>query len=109
MAVFLAEGNRGNQEWRTALERTAQELGVELYPVEVHGPDDIKRALSTIAHGQAEALVVSDASRLGLHAKQIGDLSSSTTCRRSVHQAAILPHGLPGARGPPVAPGSRLH
>ena len=38
MAVFLAEGNRGNQEWRRALERTARKLGVELHPVEVHGP-----------------------------------------------------------------------
>ena len=72
VAVFLAEGNRGNQEWRTALERTARELGVALHPVEVHGPDDIERALSAIAQGQAEALVVSDAVRLGLHAKRIG-------------------------------------
>jgi putative ABC transport system substrate-binding protein len=73
VAVFLAEGNRGNQQWRTALERTARELGVELHPVEVHGPDDIERALSTIAHGQAEALVVSDASRLGMHVERIGN------------------------------------
>ena len=81
VAVFLAEGSRGNQVWRTggtalertALERTARELGVALYPVEVHGPDDIERALSAIAQGQVEALVVSDASRLGLHAKRIGD------------------------------------
>ena len=62
-----------NQEWLKALERTARELGVELHPVEVRGPDDVERALSAIAHGQAEALVVSDASRLGLHAKRIGD------------------------------------
>jgi putative ABC transport system substrate-binding protein len=73
VAVFLAEGSRGNQAWRTVLERTARELGVALHPVEVHGPDDIERALSAIAQGQAEALVVSDASRLGLHAKRIGD------------------------------------
>src|SRR5262245_29575884 len=73
VAVFLAEGPRGNQAWRTALERTARELGVELHPVEVHGPDDIEPALSAIAQVQAEALVVSDASRLGLHAKRIGN------------------------------------
>jgi ABC-type uncharacterized transport system substrate-binding protein len=73
VAVFLAEGNSGNQEWLTVLERTARELGVKLHPVEVHGPDDIERALSAIAHGQAEALVVSDASRLGIHAERIGD------------------------------------
>ena len=73
MAVFLAEGSRGNEVWRTALERTARELGVALHPVEVHGPDDIERALSAIAQGQAEALVVSDVARLGLHAKRIGD------------------------------------
>jgi putative ABC transport system substrate-binding protein len=73
VAVFLAEGNRGNQEWRTVLERTARELGLALYPVEVHGPDDIEPALSALAHGQIEALVVPDASRLGLHAKRIGD------------------------------------
>jgi hypothetical protein len=46
---------------------------VELHPVEVRGPDDIERALSAIAHGQAEALVVSDASLLGMHAERIGD------------------------------------
>jgi ABC transporter substrate binding protein len=46
---------------------------VELHPVEVRGPDDVERSLSAIAHGQAEALVVSDTSRLGLHAKRIGD------------------------------------
>jgi putative ABC transport system substrate-binding protein len=73
VAVFLAEGHSANQEWLKALERTARELGVELHPVEVHGPDDVERALSAIAHGQAEAVVVSDASRLGLHAEQIGD------------------------------------
>ena len=72
VAVFLAEGPRGNQTWRTALERTARDLGVELHPVEVHGPDDIEPALSAIAHEQAEALVVSDASRLGPHAARIG-------------------------------------
>ena len=73
VAGFLAEGNRRNQEWRTALAHTAQELGVELHPVEVHGPDDIEHALSAIAHGRPEALVVSDASLLGLHAERIGD------------------------------------
>jgi putative tryptophan/tyrosine transport system substrate-binding protein len=73
VAVLLAEGHSGNQAWRTALERTARELGVELHPVAVHGPDDLERALHAIAHGQAEALVVSDASRLGPHATRIGD------------------------------------
>jgi putative tryptophan/tyrosine transport system substrate-binding protein len=73
VAVFLAESKSGNQKWLTALERTARELGVALQPVEVYGPDDIEGALSAIAHGQAEALVVSDASRLGLHAERIGD------------------------------------
>jgi putative ABC transport system substrate-binding protein len=73
VAVFLAEGNPGNQAWRTVLERTARELGVELHSVEVHGADDIEHALNAIAHGQAEALVVSDVSRLGLHAERIGD------------------------------------
>ena len=73
VAVFLAEGNATNWEWLKALERTARELGVELYPVEVSGPDDVERALSAIAHGQAEALVVSDASLLGMHAERIGD------------------------------------
>ena len=72
VAVFLARAT-ANQEWLKALERTARELGVELHPVEVHGPDDVEPALSAIAHGQAEALVVSDASRLGLHAERIGD------------------------------------
>ena len=42
-------------------------------PGEVRGPNDVERALSAIAHGQAEALVVSDASLLGMHAEQIGD------------------------------------
>ena len=73
VAVLLAEGHSGNQAWRTALERIARELGVKLHPVEVYGPDDLERALSVIAHGQAEALVVSDAVQLGLHAKRIGD------------------------------------
>jgi putative ABC transport system substrate-binding protein len=73
VAVFLAEGNSANQEWLTVLERTARELGVALHPVEVRGPDDVERALSAIAHGPAEALVVSDASQLGMHAERIGD------------------------------------
>jgi len=73
VAVFLAEGSSANQEWLKALERTARELGVELHPVEVRGPDDVERALSAIAHGQAQALVVSDASLLGMHAERIGD------------------------------------
>jgi putative ABC transport system substrate-binding protein len=73
VAVFLAESKRGNQAWLTVLERTARELGVELHPVEVHGPDDVEGALSAIARAQAEALVVSDASLLGVHAERIGD------------------------------------
>ena len=63
VAVFLAEGRSANQGWLKALERTAWELGVELHPVEVRGPDDVERALTAIAHGQTEALVVSDAAR----------------------------------------------
>jgi putative ABC transport system substrate-binding protein len=73
VAVFLAEGPSANQEWRQALERTARELGVQLHPVEVRGPDEVERALSAIARGQAEALVVSDASLLGMHAERIVD------------------------------------
>jgi putative ABC transport system substrate-binding protein len=73
VAVFLAEGPSANQEWLQVLERTARELGVELHPVEVHEPDDVERALSVIAHGQAQALVVSDASRLAMRAERIGD------------------------------------
>jgi len=73
VAVFLAEGPRGNQVWRTALERTARELGVALHPVEIHGPDDVERALSALEHEQAEALVVSDAALLSMHAERIGN------------------------------------
>jgi putative ABC transport system substrate-binding protein len=73
VAVLLAEGNPGNWAWRTALGRTARELGVKLHPVEVHGPDDIEGALRAIAHEQDEALVMSDAARLYLHTKRIGD------------------------------------
>jgi ABC-type uncharacterized transport system substrate-binding protein len=71
VAVFLAEEHSANQRWLKALERTARELGVELHPVEVHEPDDVERALGALAHGQAEALVVSDASRLSMHAERI--------------------------------------
>ena len=46
VAVFLAEGSSANQGWLKALERTARELGVELHPVEVRGPDDVERALT---------------------------------------------------------------
>jgi putative ABC transport system substrate-binding protein len=67
VAVFLTD------QWLKAMERTARELGVELHPVEVRGPDDVERALTAIAHGQAEALVVSDAALLGMHAERIGD------------------------------------
>jgi putative ABC transport system substrate-binding protein len=56
-----------------ALEPTARELGVELHPVEVRRPDDVERALSAIAHGQAEALVVGDYALLNMHAERIGD------------------------------------
>jgi ABC-type uncharacterized transport system substrate-binding protein len=68
VAVFITD-----QGWLKTLERTARELGVELHPVEVRGPDDFERAFRAIAHGQAEALVVSDASLLGMHAERIGD------------------------------------
>jgi putative ABC transport system substrate-binding protein len=73
VAVFLAEGSFANQQWRTALARTARELGVELHSVEMRGPDDVKRALSALEHEQAEALVVSDAALLNMHAERIGD------------------------------------
>ncbi len=68
VAIFLE-----NLEWRKALEHTARELGVELQPVAVRRPDDFARAFHAIAHGQAEALVVSDGSLFGMHAKQIED------------------------------------
>jgi len=73
VAVFLAEGSFANQRWRTALARTARELGVELHSVEMRGPDDVERALSALEHEQAEALVVSDAALLTMHAERIGD------------------------------------
>jgi ABC transporter substrate binding protein len=68
VAVFL-----GDQKWLKALEHTARELGVELQPVEVRRSDDFERAFRAIAHGQAEALVVSDGSLFGMHATRIGD------------------------------------
>jgi putative ABC transport system substrate-binding protein len=68
VAVFL-----GDRTWLKALEHTARELGVELQPVEVHRPDDFEHAFRAIAHGQAEALVVSDGSLFGMHATRIGD------------------------------------
>ena len=71
---------------------------MELHPVEVRGPDDVERALSAIAHGQAEALVVSDTSLLGLHAKRIGDfvveqrLPTIGACRRPSYLMAYGVH-----------------
>jgi putative ABC transport system substrate-binding protein len=62
-----------SQPWLKALEHTARELGVELHPLEVRGPDDFERAFCAIAHGHAEALVVSDGVLPGMHAEQIGD------------------------------------
>jgi len=72
VAVVLAEGSFATQRWRTALARTARELGVELPSVEMRGPDDVERALSALEHEQAEALVVSDAALLTMHADRIG-------------------------------------
>src|SRR5262245_2188073 len=46
VAVFL-----GDRRWLKALEHTARELGVEMQPVDVRGPDDFERAFSAIAHG----------------------------------------------------------
>jgi ABC-type uncharacterized transport system substrate-binding protein len=68
VAVFL-----GDRKWLKALERIAGELGVELQPVEVRGPDDFERAFRAIVHGQAEALVVSDGALFGMHSERIGD------------------------------------
>ena len=51
VAVLLAVASSANQAWLKAMEPTARELGVALHPVEVHGPDDVERALSVIAHG----------------------------------------------------------
>jgi putative ABC transport system substrate-binding protein len=68
VAVFL-----GDRTWLKGLEHTARELGVELHPVGVHGPDDFERAFRAIVHGQAEALMVSDGALFGMHAKRIGD------------------------------------
>ena len=58
VAVLLEAALPANPGLLETLERTARELGVELHPVEVHGPDDVERALTAIAHGHAEALVV---------------------------------------------------
>ena len=58
VAVLLGAFGLTTQAVLAALERTARDLGVELHPVSVDGPDDVERALSAIAHGPAEALVV---------------------------------------------------
>jgi len=68
VAVFL-----GDEKWREELEHTARELGVELQPVEVRRSEDFAGAFRAIAHGQAEALVVSDGALFGMHAKQLED------------------------------------
>jgi len=62
---LLSTSSPTYQAMLEALERTARELGVALQPVVVHGPDDFERALTAIAHGQAEALVVIDAGPIG--------------------------------------------
>ena len=48
---LLSTASPVNQAMLEALERTAHELGVALQPVVVHGPDDLERALTAIAHG----------------------------------------------------------
>jgi putative ABC transport system substrate-binding protein len=58
VAVLLEAASPIKPAVLRALEPMAQELGVALQLVEVHGPDDFERALSAIAHGQPEALVV---------------------------------------------------
>src|SRR5262245_30567896 len=58
VAVLLGAPGSATPGLRAALETTARDLGIALQLVEVHGPDDVERALSTIAHGQAEAVVV---------------------------------------------------
>jgi putative ABC transport system substrate-binding protein len=71
VAVLLRAASLANQAAFKAMEPTARELGVELHPVEMHGPDDLERALSVIAHGHAEALVVADG--VSRHRERIRD------------------------------------
>ncbi|HKA54709.1 MAG TPA: ABC transporter substrate-binding protein, partial [Candidatus Binatia bacterium] len=58
-----------------ALVPRAQELGLALHLVEVHGPDDFERAFRVIAHGDAEALVVAGQPLLDRHAERIRDFA----------------------------------
>jgi putative tryptophan/tyrosine transport system substrate-binding protein len=92
VAVFLTE-----QGWLKALERTAWELGVELHPVQVRGPDDVERALTEIAHGQTDALVITDAAVLGLHEERIGDFvveQRLPTIRASRRPYSLMTYGV---------------
>ena len=73
VAVLLAAADPITPALLKALERTARALGVELHPVEVHGPDDFERALTAITHGQAEALVIAQQTLLDLHIARIVD------------------------------------
>jgi putative ABC transport system substrate-binding protein len=73
VAVLLGAASPANQAAFKAMEPTAQELGVALHPVEVHGPDDVERALSVIAYGHAEALVVADNELFFMHRERLRD------------------------------------
>jgi len=73
VAVLLWAASPLNQASFKAMEPIARELGVELHLVEVHGPDDVERALSAVAYGQAEALVVANSALLGMYRERIRD------------------------------------
>jgi putative tryptophan/tyrosine transport system substrate-binding protein len=74
VAVLREAASPAHQTSFQAMEPLARELGVALHPVEVHGSDDVERALSVIAHGHAEALVVADSLLFEGHLERIRDI-----------------------------------
>lgn len=92
VAVLLEAASPLKPAVLRALEPRAQELGMALHLVEVHGPDDFERAFSAIAHGDAEALVVAGQPLLNRHAERIRDLAVAqrlpTTGERRAHLIA---------------------
>jgi putative ABC transport system substrate-binding protein len=58
VAILWDPGNAGNATWLEDMKVTAGPLRITLQPLEVHGPDDLERALLAIKKEHADALSV---------------------------------------------------
>jgi len=71
LAVLTARGNPSSKTLLKETERAARALGVQVHPLELHGPDDFEKTFAAMTARRADSLIVFPATLHFIHRTKI--------------------------------------